>query len=74
MRHALIPIPFWTDTIEVDEIVAASRVTDFNITSLSVLGTKRLAYASLYERDDNHHLVPQMADNEFIEFIPGSKS
>lgn len=71
MGYSLKPIPFWTDTIEVKKVHSASRESDFRIKKLKSLGVKRLAYASLYERDDNGDMVLQMQGGEFIEFTPG---
>lgn len=73
MGHALIPVPFWTDDIEVDEVIEATLLSDFNIRVLADLGTSRLNHASLHERDDNGLLVLDMQGGEFIVFRQATK-
>lgn len=73
MGYGLRPIPFWTDTIEVAEVIEATLLNDFNINRLSDLGTSRLNHASLHERDDNGLLVLDMQGGEFIVFRQATK-
>ncbi len=73
MGHALRPIPFWTDTIEVAQVIEATYLSDFNIRRLADLGVERLNHASLYERDDNDWLVLDMQAGEFIVFREATK-
>ena len=73
MGYGLQPIPFWTDDIEVAEVIEATLLSDFNIHRLRDLGTSRLNHASLHARDDCDWLVLDMAGGEFIVFRQATK-
>ena len=68
MGYALKPIPFWTGSIEVSEVVETSFLDDFNIETLDDLGQDRLNQACLYERDDCDLLILVMHGGDFITF------